>query len=490
MADQPSPQVLARMGKDLILEQALVDGRWVGGTGEPIAVDNPADGDILGHVPSLSEEAVEQAIAGAARTFPDWAGRKGQDRGAILFRWAALVEAHEEALAALISLENGKPWKEALGEVRYANSFISWFAGLAGRLDGRTIESPKDEDLILSFREPVGPVAAITPWNFPAAMITRKAAAAFCAGCTVVLKPASATPFTALALAKLALEAGVPDGVFSVVTGANSEIGARLTSSPLIRKLSFTGSTEVGRKLAADCAPTLKRLSMELGGAAPLIVFEDADLDVAVEGAVAGKFRAAGQTCVCPNRIYVQAPILDAFIARLSERVAALKVGHPLEAGVEIGPLISDKALDKVEDHIARTKASGGRVRTGGDRHALGGRYFQPTVLAGGDDRLFAAEETFGPVAPVFGFATEEEALSRANASDFGLAAYLFTRDQSRAMRVGRGLEAGIVGVNTGLISTAANPFGGVKQSGFGREGSVYGVDDYLQIKSLTLALG
>ncbi|MFT4934661.1 MAG: succinate-semialdehyde dehydrogenase/glutarate-semialdehyde dehydrogenase [Pseudoalteromonas distincta] len=490
MADQPSPQDLARMGKDLILEQALVDGRWVGGTGEPIAVDNPADGDILGHVPSLSGEAVEQAIAGAARTFPDWAGRKGQDRGAILFRWAALVEAHEEALAALISLENGKPWKEALGEVRYANSFISWFAGLAGRLDGRTIESPKEEDLILSFREPVGPVAAITPWNFPAAMITRKAAAAFCAGCTVVLKPASATPFTALALARLALEAGVPDGVFSVVTGANSEIGARLTGSPLIRKLSFTGSTEVGRKLAADCAPTLKRLSMELGGAAPLIVFEDADLDAAVEGAVAGKFRAAGQTCVCPNRLYVQAPVLDAFLERLSARVSALKVGHPLEAGVEIGPLINAKALDKVEDHIARTTASGGRVLTGGDRHALGGRYFQPTVLEGGDDRLFAAEETFGPVAPVFGFTTEAEALSRANASDFGLAAYLFTRDQSRAMRVGRGLEAGIIGVNTGLVSTAANPFGGVKQSGYGREGSVYGVDDYLQIKSLTLALG
>lgn len=490
MADQPSPQDLARMGGDLILDKALVDGRWIGGSGEPIAVDNPTDGALLGHVPSLSGEAVEQAIAAAARAFPDWAARTGQTRGEILFRWAALVEAQEEALAALISLENGKPWKEALGEVRYANSFISWFAGLAGRLDGRTIESPKDEDLILSFREPVGPVAAITPWNFPAAMITRKAAAAFCAGCTVVLKPASATPFTALALARLALEAGVPDGVFSVVTGANSEIGARLTGSPLIRKLSFTGSTEVGRKLAADCAPTLKRLSMELGGAAPLIVFEDADLDAAVEGAVAGKFRAAGQTCVCPNRLYVQAPILDAFLDRLSQRVAALKVGHPLEAGVEIGPLINAKALDKVEDHIARTKASGGRVLTGGERHALGGRYFQPTVLAGGDDRLFAAEETFGPVAPVFSFATEEEALSRANASDFGLAAYLFTRDQSRAMRVGRGLEAGIIGVNTGLVSTAANPFGGVKQSGYGREGSVYGVDDYLQIKSLTLALG
>lgn len=490
MADQPSPQDLARMGGDLIIEQALVDGRWIGGSAARIAVDNPADETILAHVPSLSGAEVDRAIEAAARAFPDWAARKGQARGDILFRWAALVEAHEEALAALISLENGKPWKEALGEVRYANSFISWFAGLAGRLDGRTIESPKDEDLILSFREPVGPVAAITPWNFPAAMITRKAAAAFCAGCTVVLKPASATPFTALAVARLALEAGVPEGVFSVVTGANSEIGARLTGSPLIRKLSFTGSTDVGRKLAADCAPTLKRLSMELGGAAPLIVFEDADLDAAVEGAVAGKFRAAGQTCVCPNRLYVQASILEAFLERLTERVAALKVGHPLEPGVEIGPLINPKALEKVEDHIARTQGAGGRVLTGGARHALGGRYFQPTVLAGGDDSLFAAEETFGPVAPVFSFDTEEEALSRANASDFGLAAYLFTRDQGRALRVGRGLEAGIIGVNTGLVSTAANPFGGVKQSGYGREGSVYGVDDYLQIKSLTLALG
>ncbi|MDP3490557.1 MAG: NAD-dependent succinate-semialdehyde dehydrogenase [Phenylobacterium sp.] len=478
------------MGADLIVEQALVDGRWISGTGKPITVENPAEETALGQAPRLSGAEVDTAITAAARAFPDWAARKGQARGDILFRWAALVEAHEESLAALISLENGKPWKEALGEVRYANAFITWFAGLAGRLDGRTIESPSDEHLILSFREPVGPVAAITPWNFPAAMVTRKAAAAFCAGCTVVLKPASATPFTALALAKLALEAGVPDGVFSVVTGANNEVGARLTGSPLIRKLSFTGSTEVGRKLAADCAPTLKRLSMELGGAAPLIVFEDADLDTAVDGVMAGKFRAAGQTCICPNRLYVQAPILDAFLERLTARVAALKVGHPLEAGVEIGPLIDPKALDKVEDHIARTLDSGGRVLTGGGRHDLGGRFFQPTVLAGGDDRLFAAEETFGPVAPVFSFKTEDEALSRANASDFGLAAYLFTTDQGRALRVGRGLEAGIIGVNTGLVSNAANPFGGVKQSGYGREGSVYGVDDYLQIKSMTLALG
>ncbi|WP_375269169.1 NAD-dependent succinate-semialdehyde dehydrogenase [Phenylobacterium sp.] len=473
-----------------MIEKALVAGRWRDGEAPPIAVEDPAEETVLGHVPSLGGAAVEQAIEAAARAFPDWAARKGKDRGAVLARWAALIEANENGLAALISLENGKPWPEALGEVRYANSFITWFAGMAERLDGRTIESAKDEDLILAFREPVGPVAAITPWNFPAAMITRKAAAAFCAGCTMVLKPASATPFTALALARLALEAGLPEGCFSVVTGANSEVGGRLTGSPLIRKLSFTGSTEVGRRLAEQCAPTLKRLSMELGGAAPLIVFEDADIDQAVEGTVAGKFRAAGQTCVCPNRIYVHEAVREDYLERLTARVSKLKVGKPFEDGVVIGSLIDAKGLDKVEDHIARTKAAGGRVLTGGARHELGGRFFQPTVLAGGDDRLFAAEETFGPVAPVFAFLSEEEALTRANASEFGLAAFLFTRDLDRAMRAGRALEAGIIGVNSGLVSNAANPFGGVKQSGYGREGSVYGLDDYLQVKSLTLALG
>ncbi|MBC7166731.1 NAD-dependent succinate-semialdehyde dehydrogenase [Phenylobacterium sp.] len=490
MSQQPSPNDLIAQGRALMIEKALVAGRWRDGEASPIAVEDPAEETVLGHVPSLGGAAVEQAIEAAARAFPDWAARKGKDRGAVLARWAALIEANENGLAALISLENGKPWPEALGEVRYANSFITWFAGMAERLDGRTIESAKDEDLILAFREPVGPVAAITPWNFPAAMITRKAAAAFCAGCTMVLKPASATPFTALALARLALEAGLPEGCFSVVTGANREVGGRLTGSPLIRKLSFTGSTEVGRRLAEQCAPTLKRLSMELGGAAPLIVFEDADIDQAVEGTVAGKFRAAGQTCVCPNRIYVHEAVREDYLERLTARVSKLKVGKPFEDGVVIGPLIDAKGLDKVEDHIARTKAAGGRVLTGGARHELGGRFFQPTVLAGGDDRLFAAEETFGPVAPVFAFLSEEEALTRANASEFGLAAFLFTRDLDRAMRAGRALEAGIIGVNSGFVSNAANPFGGVKQSGYGREGSVYGLDDYLQVKSLTLALG
>jgi succinate-semialdehyde dehydrogenase/glutarate-semialdehyde dehydrogenase len=489
MTDQPSPETLNAKARTLVKEAALVDGEWIAAAADAIVVTSPADGAQVGRVPKLPAEAVDRAIAAAASAFPAWAAAKGKDRGAFLTRWSELVTENETGLAALISLENGKPWPEALGEVRYANSFIAWFAGMAERIDGRAVESPNGQDLILAFREPVGPVAAITPWNFPAAMITRKLAAAFCAGCTVVLKPASATPFTGIALAALALEAGLPKGCLSVVTGAQDVVGGRLTGSEAIRKLSFTGSTEVGRKLAAQCAPTLKRLSMELGGAAPLLVFEDADLDLAVEGTVSGKFRAAGQTCVCPNRIYVQAGVKDAFLAKLVARVEQLKVGDPFEAGVEIGPLIDEKGLAKVEDHVARTVAAGGRVLTGGERHALGGTYFQPTVLVGGDEALFRHEETFGPVCPVFSFATEEEAIAKANASEFGLAAFLFTEDLNRAIRAGRAIEAGMVGLNTGLISNPANPFGGVKQSGYGREGSTFGLDDYLQVKSLTLAL-
>ena len=487
MSDQPPAEHLKAQGRALIREAALVAGQWIPAGDDAIDVHSPADGALLGRVPKLSAAQVDQAIEAAAAAFPAWARTKGKARGEILNRWAALVTENEDGLAALISLENGKPWKEALGEVRYANSFIAWFAGMAERLDGKAIESPNGEDLILAFREPVGPVAAITPWNFPAAMITRKAAAAFCAGCPVVLKPASATPFTGLALAALALEAGIPAGCFSVISGEQDVVGGRLTGSELIRKLSFTGSTSVGRKLAAQCAPTLKRMSMELGGAAPLLVFDDADLEVAVSGTVAGKFRAGGQTCVCPNRVYVQAGIKDAYLEALTARVAALKVGDPFAPDTEIGPLIDEKGVTKVEDHIARTLAAGGKVLTGGRR--LTGNYFQPTVIAGGDDELFRHEETFGPLVPVFAFDTEEEAISRANASEFGLAAFLFSDDLNRAMRVGRAIESGIVGINSGLISNAANPFGGVKQSGFGREGSTYGIDDYLQVKALTLAL-
>jgi len=488
MADQPSTDDLKSKASRLIRQAALVAGDWIAAEGaNVIEVENPADMTIVGRVPKLTVEQVDSAIAAAAEAFPAWAGLKGAERGAILSKWAQRVSENEEALAAIIALENGKPFKEALGEVRYANSFVSWFGALAQNLDGKAIQSPNGQDLILALHEPVGPVAAITPWNFPAAMITRKAAAAFCAGCPVVLKPASSTPFTALALAALALEAGVPAGCFSVVTGAQDVVGGRLTSSRAIRKLSFTGSTQVGRLLAAQCAPSLKRLSMELGGAAPLLVFDDADLDVAVEGTVAGKFRAGGQTCVCPNRVYVQAGIRKRFVEVLVERVAALKVGDPFAPGTDIGPLIDAKGVAKVEDHIARTVASGGQVLTGGGR--IEGNFFQPTVTFGGDDELFCHEETFGPLVPVFEFQTEEEAVARANASEFGLAAFLFTDDLNRAMRVGRAIEAGIVGINAGLISNAANPFGGVKQSGYGREGSVYGVADYMQVKALTLAL-
>ena len=477
----------AAAGRVLIRDKALVAGHWVAGDGA-VEVDDPAERTRLGSVPRLSAAQVGEAVAQAAAAFADWSRRKPVERGRFLSAWADRVDAAEQALAALISLENGKPYAEALGEIRYANSFIRWFAGQAERMDGEVIATSAG-DTVLTFKEPVGPVAAITPWNFPAAMITRKAAAAFCAGCTVVLKPASATPFTALALAELALEAGLPPGAFSVVTGDQAVIGGVLTGSPLIRKLSFTGSTPVGRLLAAQCAPTLKKLSMELGGAAPLIVFEDADLDVAVEGTIKGKFRNAGQTCVCPNRIYVHAGVREAYLDRLAAAVAALKVGKPFEAGAQIGPLIDDKGLAKVEDHVARTVAAGGRVLTGGARHALGGGFYQPTVLDGGDDEMFLHEETFGPVAPVFAFDSDDEAIARANASEFGLAAFVFTRDLDRAMRAARAVEAGVLGVNSGLVSNAANPFGGVKQSGYGREGSVYGLDDYVQVKSVTLAL-
>ena len=476
------------LGKSLIRQAALIAGRWES-AGEPLHVDDPADGQILGSVPKLTADKVQAAVDVAAAAFPAWSGMREFERAAILRRWGELVDQNLDGLGALLALENGKPYAEAKGEIGYANQFIKWFAGEAERLGGDVIPSPSGQDRILTFKQPVGPVAAITPWNFPAAMITRKVAPAFAAGCTVVLKPASATPFTALALADLALQAGVPEGAFSVVTGDNRVIGPVLTGSHTIRKLSFTGSTEVGRKLMADCAPTLKRLSMELGGAAPLIVFDDADIDLAVDGTVKGKFRGAGQTCVCPNRIYVQEPVYDAYLEKLTAKVTALKVGSAFEPGVDIGPLIDDAGVAKVEAHVARTVARGGRILTGGQRHPRGGRFFQPTVLSGGEELLFRCEETFGPVAPVFPFKTEDEAIALANASEYGLASYLFSENLNRVMRVARAIEAGMVGVNVGLMSNAANPFGGVKQSGFGREGSIYGLDEYLQVKSVTLGL-
>ena len=476
-------------GLALLREYALIGGEPTRGSGEVIAVDDPATGEIIGHVPKLGASETEQAIRAADEAFPAWSQDDPHARGRFLRDWAGLIDDHADGLAALMSMENGKPFEEARGEVAYANGFIKWFAGEAERLTGETHDSPLGH-LILTFREAVGPCALITPWNFPAAMLTRKLGPAFAAGCTAVVKPASQTPFTAIALAELAYEAGLPPGVLSVVTGDAGEIGGVLTASPLIRKLSFTGSTPVGRTLAEQCAPTLKRVSMELGGAAPLIVFADADLKLAVTETIKGKFRNSGQTCVCPNRVYVERSVARDFAERLAAEVAKLLVGGGFDDGVKVGPLIEDKALDKVEAHLARIVADGGEVLTGGARHERGGRFFQPTVTFGGDDALFREEETFGPVVPVFAFDGEEEVLDKANASDLGLASYLFTRDLDRAMRLGRRIEAGMCGINTGIISTAVAPFGGVKQSGYGREGSRHGIEEYVNIRAVTLALG
>jgi succinate-semialdehyde dehydrogenase / glutarate-semialdehyde dehydrogenase len=474
-------------GLKLLREHALIAGEAVTGD-KRIAVDDPATGEIIGHVPDLGVTETERAVQAAHDAFPEWSRTDPHKRAAFLREWARLIDENLDGLGALMALENGKPFEEARGEAVYANSFLKWFAGEAERLLGDTQDSPLGH-VIVTFREAVGPCALITPWNFPAAMLTRKLGPAFAAGCTAVVKPASQTPFTAIALVELAYQAGLPKGALSVVTGDAATIGGVLTSSPLIRKLSFTGSTPVGRKLAEQCAPTLKRLSMELGGAAPLMVFEDADLDLAVAETIKGKFRNSGQTCVCPNRVYVQASVAEAYAAKLAEAVAKIPVGPAFQEGVKVGPLIEDKAVAKVEDHLKRVAASGARVLTGGARHELGGRFFQPTVTLGGDDALFREEETFGPLIPVFPFETEAECLAKANDSEFGLASYVFTRDLDRAMRIGRRIEAGMIGVNTGLMSTAVAPFGGVKQSGYGREGSTHGIDEYVEIKQVTLAL-
>lgn len=475
-------------GLKLLREHALIAGEAIPVSGEGIAVDDPATGETIGRIPDLGAAETERAIQAAHEAFPDWSRSDPHKRAAFLREWARLIDENTEGLGALMALENGKPFEEAKGEVAYANGFVKWFAGEAERLLGETQDSPLGH-VILTFREAVGPCALITPWNFPAAMLTRKLGPAFAAGCTAVVKPASQTPFTAIALAELAYRAGLPKGALSVVTGDAATIGGVLTASPLIRKLSFTGSTPVGRLLAGQCAPTLKRVSMELGGAAPLIVFADADLDLAVAETIKGKFRNSGQTCVCPNRVYVEASVAEAYAQKLAAEVAKIRVGPAFEDGVKVGPLIEDKAIAKVEDHLRKTVAAGGRVLTGGARHALGGRFFQPTVTLGGDDRLFRDEETFGPLIPVFPFDSEDEVLGKANDSEFGLASYLFTRDLDRAFRIGRRIEAGMCGINTGLMSTAVAPFGGVKSSGYGREGSTHGIDEYVDIKALTLAL-
>jgi len=472
----------------LLFRQACyIDGMWVGALGaEEIKVDDPATGRIVGKVPRMGAAQARQAIDAAARAFPGWRSRTAKERSTVLRRWFDLMMTHQEDLAHLMTLEQGKPLAESRGEVAYAASFLEWFSEEAKRVYGDTIPGHQSDKRIVVVKEPVGVVACITPWNFPLAMITRKAGPALAAGCTVVLKPASQTPFSALALAELAERAGVPQGVFNVITGKGGEVGAELASHPAVRKLSFTGSTEIGKLLMAQCSSTVKKLSLELGGNAPFIVFDDADLDAAVEGAVASKYRNTGQTCVCTNRVLVQDSIHDAFAAKLAVAVKSLKTASGFEPGATQGPLIDDTAVAKVEDHIRDATSKGATVLVGGHRHALGGRFFEPTILTGVTTAMaIASEETFGPVAPLFRFKTEADAIALANDTQFGLAAYFFGRDIARVWRVAEALEYGMVGINTGLISTEVAPFGGVKESGLGREGSKYGIEEYLEIKYL-----
>lgn len=467
---------------------AFIDGAWIGETGHGrYAVTNPATGETLAELPRCREAETDRAIAAADRAFRSWSRETADHRSAILRRWYELCVENREDLARIITLEEGKPLSEARGEVDYAASFLQWFAEEARRVRGDIVPSQKPGQRILVLRQPIGVCAAITPWNFPAAMITRKAGPALAVGCTMVLKPASRTPMTALALAALAERAGVPAGVFNVMTGNDtSAIGSRLTGHPLVRKLTFTGSTEVGRKLLAEAAATVKKCSMELGGNAPVIVFDDADLDTAVEGVLAAKYRNSGEACTSANRILVQDGIFDAFAAKLAEKVRGMKVGNGLEKDVAIGPLIDEAAIDKVQAHVADAVAKGGRVLVGGRPHALGGTFFEPTVIADvPPDALIAREETFGPVAPLFRFRTDAEAIAMANATEYGLSAYLFSRDAARIWNAAEGIESGMVGINTGLVSNAAAPFGGVKQSGLGREGSHLGIDEYVEVKYL-----
>jgi succinate-semialdehyde dehydrogenase/glutarate-semialdehyde dehydrogenase len=469
----------------LLRESGYVDGAWLpADDGATTAVRNPATGAGLGTIPRMGAAETRRAIAAAARAFPAWAARTAKDRAIVLKRWFDLMLAHQDDLATLMTAEQGKPLAESKGEIAYAASFIEWFAEEGKRLYGDVIPAHQADKRILVLRQPVGVVAAITPWNFPSAMITRKAGPALAAGCTFVCKPASQTPFSALALAELAERAGIPKGVFNVVTGTATAIGGEMTTNPQVRKLTFTGSTAIGKKLMAQCAGTMKKVSMELGGNAPFIVFDDADLDAAVQGAVVSKYRNTGQTCVCANRLLVQAGVYDEFARRLSVAVGKLRVGDGLKGVTDQGPLIDANALAKVEEHVADALAKGAHLGLGGKRHALGGTFFEPTILTDvTGEMLIAREETFGPVAPLFKFETEAAALAMANDTEFGLAAYFYTRDLARSWRVSEALEYGIVGINTGLISTEVAPFGGVKESGTGREGSKYGILDYTELK-------
>jgi succinate-semialdehyde dehydrogenase/glutarate-semialdehyde dehydrogenase len=471
--------------KTLLRQQGFIDGGWRAAAGGAVAViRDPADGSVVGEVPVMGAAETRQAIEAAARALPAWAKRTAKDRGAVLRRFAELMIANTDDLAVIMVREQGKPLAEAKGEIAYAASFLEWFAEEGKRVYGELIPTFRADARLMVMRQPVGVAAAITPWNFPAAMITRKLGPALAAGCTFVCKPAPQTPFSALALAELATRAGLPAGVFNVVTGDAEAIGGELTSNPLVRKLSFTGSTAVGKRLIAQCAGTVKKVSMELGGNAPFIVFDDADLDAAVQGAMASKYRNTGQTCVCANRFYVQSGVYDAFAEKLVKAVSTLRVGAGLSGPTEQGPLIDARALAKVESHVADALAQGGRIAAGGKRHALGGNFYEPTVLLDvAPGMKVAREETFGPVAPLFRFDTEEEAVRMANDTESGLAAYFYTRDLARSWRVQEALEYGIVGVNTGIFSTEVAPFGGVKESGLGREGSRHGIEEYTEIK-------
>jgi succinate-semialdehyde dehydrogenase/glutarate-semialdehyde dehydrogenase len=473
----------------LFRQACYIDGTWITSpTGAAIGVDNPATGEIVGTVPKLGAAETRDAIAAAAGALAGWRTRTAKERAAVMRRWFELLMANQEDLARLMTTEQGKPIAESRGEVAYAAGFLEWFGEEAKRVYGDTIPGHQPDKRIIVLKQPIGVVACITPWNFPLAMITRKAGPAIAAGCTVVLKPASQTPFSALALAALGERAGLPRGVLNVVTGPASEIGAELTSHPTVRKLSFTGSTETGRLLMAQCAGTVKKVSLELGGNAPFIVFDDADLDAAVEGAIASKYRNTGQTCVCANRILVQDGVYDAFAENLAAAVRRLRPAPGLEPDATQGPLIDDRAVAKVEEHVEDALAQGARLVTGGRRHARGGRFYEPTVLADVTPRMkLAHEETFGPVAPLFRFETDADAIALANATEFGLASYFYGRDIARVWRVAEALEAGMVGINTGLISTEVAPFGGVKESGLGREGSKYGIEEFLEIKYLCI---
>ena len=469
----------------LLRQKCYINGAWVDAdNGQTIKVTNPVDSGAIGTVPRAGTAETRRAVEAANAAYPAWRAKTAKERATILRKWFELMLEHKEDLAKIMTAEQGKPLTESRGEIIYGASFIEWFAEEGKRVYGDVIPQPLPGRRIVVTKEPVGVVGAITPWNFPNAMITRKCGPALAAGCTVVCKPASETPYSALALAELGERAGIPKGVFNVVTGSAKEIGAELTSNPIVRKITFTGSTEIGKKLIEQCAGTVKKMSMELGGHAPFIVFDDADMDAAIEGAMQSKFRNMGQTCVCANRIYAQDGIYDEFVSRLSQAVSGLKVGNGMDDGVTQGPLINPAAIDKVEEHIEDAVSKGARLVVGGKRHQLGGSFYQPTVLADVKPGMkITKEETFGPVAPVIRFKDENEVVKMANDTEFGLASYFYTRDLGRAWRVSEALEYGIVGLNVGIISTEVAPFGGMKESGLGREGSKYGIDDFLEVK-------